>query len=297
MSDSLVIQLKGSVNDNSLLKLNEIRMGIVKLGNDVNTIQMRVKVAASDTVKLVFLDDCGTFYSDEAGTVSIGNTVSLIAGNNKVYAKANKAGVLSIENFHEVEKLGATGQWSPTATFLSNNTTAFNAEINMDNLVWNTDLQALNLKNQMLTISDLSIFSSLVNLDTFNSSRNKSEPPFGSSSAFKLSNVWNFSLNSVNADIDVNDINPKRATSNLTLEINASKTTRYTGGRALRFPGIAWLNLLGAAIPTAELDDLLISLSLSAWNGNKCVIRGTRTTASDDAVATLAGKGVTVTLI
>jgi len=295
MNDSLVIQLKGSVNDDSLIKLNEVRMEIVKTGNDVNTIRIGVKASATEKVKLTFLDACGIFYSDAAGTTGVGSSVELNAGSNIIYAKATKNGILSIENFHGVERLGATGQWSPSALFISNISTGFYAKINVDDLVWNKDLSALNFKSVVLSISDLSIFSDMTKLDTFHSQSNNA--PFGSSSIFSTSNLWNFSLNSVNADIDINDFNPKKASSDMTLEINTSKTTRYTGGRDLRFPAITWLNLLGASMPTSEVDNLLISISQSKWAYGRCVIRGSRTSASDDAVATLSGKGVTVTLI
>jgi len=297
--ECLILQLKGSVTDNTLPKLNEVSLQMIKTGNGVAVI--RITTNQDQQVVLTFIENCGTFYSDSGGTISIGNTVTLANGNNDIYARANSDnGYLSIENFDKVISLGRNGQWNPINEFVGNRASSLNLKVNFNDIVWNTNLNVLNNRyNGPSELDDLDNISDLVNLTTFNSNMPNTG---GTTSSFRgIPNLATCALQSP-VDLDIDDFLMNRDSSSaVTIYCGSNtKSIKYTGGQNKRFNVVQQIDVNAlTAMPTSDIDDLLISISKSSWLGSTKTIsvKGQRSSLSDDAVSVLQGMGVTVSFI
>jgi len=296
-TESLVIKLKGTVNDDSLPKLNSFKFGINYVSNTISTMRIVVKAGITEQLPvLTFLDNCCTVYGDAAGSVNLGNSITLSEGSNLINVAATAGGNATIDNFHNIIGLGGQGQWSPTNTF-TGSASAFQAIVTLDDLVWNKDLTSLNLKTDIVYASSLNILDGL-SLGTFHQGAVNYDLPGDSSFMRNMPNLYNLSINSKLFALDLNDL-VYAGGSNMSLEIVNVASLKYSGTTAKKWTGIAWLRLQGGGtgntIPTAQLDNLLISLAESTWNTTVAAFRGVRSSASDAAVATLQAKGVTLT--
>lgn len=82
------------------------------------------------------------------------------------------------------------------------------------------------------------------------------------------------------------------------IEMRGSTTgITYTGGQGVKFTAFQFLNIPACAMTSSQIDNLLIMLSKATFSGSKMIgLKGSRTSASDSAVATLVSMGVTINI-
>ena len=317
MGKCLITKLNGTINNNSMLKIGEIQLDI----HSVNS-----PTAQTQELNLQFLEDT---------TVSIvGNGYftdsSLTQNNGKTHlCKANTRVTLILSNGDY--KLSIPNKYKLTQLLCWNIGSCVSMDI--DSLKFSTVLNSLSLRNEAVsgdisTLSNLLAFwslslqgtavsgdiSALRNLTSLSSLNLQGTAVSGDISA--LRNLTKLtSIKVVNMSGDISSLNKVQAS-----DVHIVQST-LTGDLAVALPNVSFLSLYADAgslfswssrpssytngglegYPTIQnLDKMLQDLAnCQVPSKNKLDIiqvRGTRTSASDNAVTTLQQKGYTVSI-
>jgi len=275
--------------------VDEIRINITKRGDGVAKLLVS---SINGLAKLKFIDNIGKFYTDETGTTEIGNSITITGGQTAFYAYAKVIGngELAIENASDLYSLGLAGSFNPVLSFINDISTAsFSGEIDASEIGYLSQLRAINSANNWFAVTgDFNDLSELTGLETFSVSKINVFTEGNNSFFVNLPVLRTFNIASTAVSIDIKYFPPT-----MTTLITRLASVTYTGGTDKIFNTSDILQFYsGIAIPTAQVDNLLIALSKQSWNSQKTLlIQGTRSSASDDAMTTLQGLGVTVTFI
>lgn len=272
------------------------------------------------------------FYTDSAGTLNESQTWSLSTGWNTIYIKVTSGSSnLVFADRSKIYRFGysditahygwVTQTNSPTISSLSiADLAGFNAVYHVSGVL-SGSLSSLNsgsltvvhltagtgstvtgtwTMSSSVTFATMAISSGTFDISGASAATSlifSSGTITGSVSAFAaLTLLAGFSGTNFNCS---GDLSSMTALVNLYAPTGSSTLTYPTSSGTRSWPaGMDRIYLRSQTLPTASIDALLIDLAAqSSWTGNKVVnLKGTRSSASDAAVATLTGYGVAVTV-
>jgi hypothetical protein len=300
--ECVTVKLKEAVIDptNSLPVLGGIRF---KLDMSAAT---SIKVTAfklgtiNDGVKMTL--SSGNFYSNSAGTTLIGKTVTKTGSwtSNLVYFKPDNlvdTVYVTLQNSVNIISFGtpdASAQWGPTGTFLADvgggslgykfiiDADEFYNLPNLKNIVIG-GFDLINVKqihiNQLLSFKVIMVATMylLENVEIT-----------GGPTVLRGINASKGSNSTGNLTVDLNKIDV------LNIEVGNTVNVVFTGTGTvpLASENIMYMSVNNTIASSTQFDNLLKAMSLSnfAQNMLTCRVLGTRTSASDAALATLRTK-------
>lgn len=307
----LFITLQGTVNNSNLPILNRISLPITKMGTGVGVSRIKLGTIVDETnkVKLTFKNSIAKFYSDQACTVLLGTTVEIYSnGNATYYVKTTADDELLIDNSQSISALGHRDlvDSSDKSLWISYDANAPKLTFDFRLIKYLFNLKRISFQpsplgsNIVILNYDASLLHYSAKLKAYiNLMFSDINPPLTDYNAFLIASQELNALNMNTAIIaDLNNLNFNTA---LQLSVDLQTTTNvltYTGTTAKNWGIVNAFSVKSSSMPAAQVDNLLISLANSATGtGLKIiiVIGAARTAASDAAIATLQGKGFTVT--
>lgn len=133
--ECLVTKLKGTVNDNSLLKIGEFRIKADKYNEPWDSFSQSFKITCSETTTISIIGN--GYFTDTSGTENKGTTLSTDTGEY-FYIKSLDTCYLSISDKYKLTTL-------IQAYFNANNRYTKNFYINLDDLKYSYELESLSL--------------------------------------------------------------------------------------------------------------------------------------------------------
>lgn len=306
MGNCLVTKLKGSISNNELLRIGEMRIRIAKVEDPTDATQgLEIDVNKSVVLKIV----SDGYFTDKALNVNKGKTITLNAGINGVWVSNNDVEIAILDKY-SITKISRNYPNQTSAGYGSN------IYLNLSDLKYSTALTSLDLSGAQVTgdIANLKGLTALISLDL------RFVPVTGDIAAIKpFSKLNNAVLNHVTGDISA--INGTKLTSIIIsnsgglsgdisklksdfiyLGLDGDKTSKFTW--SLRDTNSCILGNGGSPILLSNLDNMLTNMS-QCRNGltstspiyyKTIQYQGNRTSASDRAVATLQEYGYTVVI-
>jgi hypothetical protein len=302
--ECVVVKLKEAITDptNSLPVLGGIRFKLdLSAATSIKVTAFRIGTINDGVVISV---SSGNFYSNTAGTTLLGKTVTKTGTwtNNQVYFKPDNlvdTVYVSIRNSANITNFGSpdeNAQWGPTGTFLADvggGVLGYKFIIdadelynlpNLKNFVIGGGFDIINVKqihfNQLVAFKVIMV-ATLYLLENVELT--------GGPTVLRGINAGKSSSGSTGTlTVDLNKMDI------LNIELGGSVNVIYTGTGmiALSTGVISYLSINSAIASSTQFDNLIKALALSTYNSNilTCRILGTRTSASDAALATLRTK-------
>lgn len=309
MGKCLVTKLAGSTNNSSLLRLGELIIGIRSVSNPSKASQV-FSVAFSKETKLEIIGD--GYFTDETLTANKGKTLTVKVETNIFFSNGNYN--ISITDKYSLVSLSLSGMGiANTASERSNK------YLNIESLKYSKGLTRLNcsavsVSGNISSLENLTLLTNL-NLPLANIS--------GDIDALKnLTALTSFNIFNSNTPI-IGSINSLSGLSKL---LNAQiKYAQLSGDLAVLPTSFRFVSFLGDAGSTFTWGTRPSSAKIIAIEGNASLtnidkmlqdqaqcqigftssdgvvyktisVAGNRTSASDDAVATLQRKGYTISI-
>lgn len=289
-----------STNPN-LPRINEVRFPYVMTTPGLSKLQMTIKAAPTKVVTFKLASNTGEFFSDAAGTISLGREITYnTSGLKTFYFRATASGSFVMYNSSEVSTLGSGGDWSPNSNFLSDENNARITGFDIAQLALFPNLTAI-IMNGHWAFGDLAVFSTLTNIITIVIT---DSTPIGSlyGTLAGLTNKASLTTIRIGGAITFDFSLLPNNLLNIQLD-NMSTKIRHTGVTAVpptfafRSGGFLSMSLASTiASDAAEVDKILLSLDTAQASASpkNVRIKGSRTSASDAAIASLASKNYTL---
>lgn len=282
--------------------VNDLVLPFSRLNETVSLIRFTLRVALNKAVTVAFEKASqGEFFSDAAGTASLGSSITYSAGGAKtLYMKAYTDGKIIVRAPENITKLGGDGNgtdWGPTNKFIDGTSLKIInfdiASFQLAPLLSKIVLEGSDVYGDISTLSALPLaVLALTTTGTYGTIT-------GDHGVFiNMASILGWNITGVGS-YDVKSL-PKNAN---TIQILAATLTN-TGGTAA--PAMAkqlnYFSVRGTVkLSTTETDNLIITLSNSlpakTANTNLTMSSQGRTSASDAAIATLTNKFYTVVLV
>lgn len=324
MNEALILQTKGSVVT-SLPKIGEIRIRLKKQGTGAALSQFSF-LPNSKGLTVSLLSGNGFLSTDSAATSGT-KSLSLTTASYVFYCKLTADDILCISDITNFTALyGAANnpgtnapavdedisvlKYCTNLTHINIRSTGVYGDISNIRLL--TALKYLNISAGVY--GNISALSGLTALTSILLQNSKVEGNLYSISGcvsaieINVSNLYNLTgnLSDLSAMTLLNSLEGDN--SNISGDINVltanifkiglatQQSLTYLGTSAVKFPYMHDFYINKSVLTSAQMDNLLISLSKSSWSGNKvlAVKKDIRTSASDSAIATLQANGVTV---
>ena len=324
MTKCLVTKLNGSISNQEIFKLGEVRIKIHRVANPSASTQKLYVLFNQDT-KLEIIGD--GYFTDVNLSINKGKTL-VIKGNidTDVYV-SNGDFILSISNKYALKTLSDIGK---------------NKDIEINFLKYSTELTNLNLNNAKVSgdIADLSNLTALTNVSLNNSKVSGDIADLKNLTALRVLNLYNTLVSGDIADLKnltaLTDINLSNFTTPIIGDIGSLhslesiksislQNSQLSGDLANLPSNCIFVSLLNDAGSTLTWGTRPSSAKIIAIEGNaklenidkmlqdqsQCQVGfssgseqylktisvvGTRTSASDAAVQTLQSKGYTVSI-
>jgi hypothetical protein len=302
--ECVVVKLKEAITDpnNSLPVLGGIRFKINPSAASTLKVSTFRLTVINDGVTVTV--SSGNFYSDTAGTVSLGKTVVRTTSSPTLYFKPdNLVDIIyvTIRNSANLVAMGASAensQWGPTSQFIadtSNGVLPYKVIIDADEFY-----NLPNLKNFVIGAGTFDIINvKQVHVNQLTSLKVLMAPDIylvenveitGTASVIRGINAGKNSAGSLGNTLTV-DLNK---TDLLNIEVGNTVNVIYTGtgATALSTGTIMYVSINTTIASSAQFDNLIKALALSTFQSTMltCRLLGTRTSASDAALATLRTK-------
>ena len=329
MGNCLVTKLKGSTSNNELLRIGEMRMRIAKVENPTDA-NRGFGISVNKPVVLEIVGD--GYFTDKTLTVNKGKTITLNADVNGVWvsndnveiAILDKYSITALSSFYP-QTSAAYGsrlylnlsdlKYSTALTSLNLAGTQVTGDI--ANLKGLTALTSLNFINIAQVTGDIANLKGLTALTSLNLRNTQVTGDIAAISP--LSKLKDAQLNHVTGDISA--INNTKLTSIIIsksgglsgdiaklksdfiyLGIDSDTTSKFTWSS--RDTNNYIFGNSGSPVLLSNLDDMLINMSqcrsgitsTSPIYYKSIQYQGNRTSASDEAVATLQQKGYTISI-
>lgn len=326
MGKCLVTRLSGTVNNDNLLRMGEFAIKVTKVDSPTDATQC-VSVEMVNTKSKARIIGNG-YFTDKTLSENKGKEIELIIGRNELYASKGTDVTIIIENKYNIKSLESFTAGQTTTVY------AKNKSFSLDDLKFSSYLKSINFNNsgvegsilsfngftnlETLSISgsnisgNLSAISGCTNLKILALQNTNVE---GNLSAISVcTNLTNLNINNTGVTGRLSDIMALTKLKEIYLNSNIGGDLA-TISPACYFVGIIeqtydWTtrntsaNIFAIECTNAtvkNVDKMLIDLaSCNAAIPNQSVryktiyVKGTRTSASDTAVATLQQKGYTI---
>lgn len=328
MGKCLVTKLSGTVNNDNLLRIGEFAIKVAKVDSPTDATQC-ISVEMINAKSKARIIGNG-YFTDKTLSENKGKEIELIIGRNDLYASPNTDVTIIIENKYNISSLEAfaVGQTS--------NVYAKNKSFSLDDLKFSTYLKSINFNNSSVegsissfdgftNLKTLSITSTNItgNLSALSGCTNltilalQNTNVEGNLSAFSgCTNLTNINVNNTRITGSLSSITALTKLKEIYLNRNIGGDLA-TISPACYFVGIIeqaydWTtrdssaNIFAIECTNAtvkNVDKMLIDFAnCNAAIPNQNVrykiiyVKGTRTSASDTAVATLQQKGYTISI-
>lgn len=294
-----IFNIKASGVSSSLPCLNDVRFPYEKLTALVTKLQFAI---ANDTQKttIITIEDtsAGEFFADEAATQSLGTSVSYTTGGQKiVFYKAYKSSAIIMRYPEDVTAIGtkAAMDWNPIGNFASNSNIAI-TEFDITQISACPKLEVFQMGGLHTSKGSVEIFGETPAIKGIVMATKDGSYFEGSSVGLRGKVMRHINITGLRA-FDVKDI-PTVAF----IELNGTQQLINSGSNAIPSITTAFTYLIMRAsnrLSAAHTDLFLQALAASLPNASARTyqISGTRTAASDAAIATLLGKGYTINLL
>ena len=305
MGNCLVTKLKGSTSNNELLRIGEMRMRIAKVENPTDA-NRGFGISVNKPVVLEIVGD--GYFTDKTLTVNKGKTITLNADVNGVWVSNDNVEIAILDKY----------SITALSSFYPQTSAAYGSRLylNLSDLKYSTALTSLNLAGTQVT-GDIANLKGLTALTSLNLRNTQVTGDIAAISP--LSKLKDAQLNHVTGDISA--INNTKLTSIIIsksgglsgdiaklksdfiyLGIDSDTTSKFTWSS--RDTNNYIFGNSGSPVLLSNLDDMLINMSqcrsgitsTSPIYYKSIQYQGNRTSASDDAVATLQQKGYTISI-
>ena len=301
----LVTRLNGIVDNDSLLKLGEVKFKFNKVVNPTsNTQNFYIAVNKPTTLKI----NGGGFFTDKNLTENKGNTLTIDANNSGLYFVSNNDVEISVIDKYNITDL--RNYDNITASGKEDFSNKFK-DFDLSNLIYCAELKKIIFANTSVS-GDIASLGKLVNLNNLSVANTSVSGDIASLG--KLVNLTNLSVTNTSVSGDIASLGKlTKLGSSLIISDNlitgdlgtlpdnikwvrCSKNQNFTWTTTIRTKILAMEN-----VKCDQIDNLLNDLAgkeadfggAQAWF-KSIVLIGSRTSASDAAVQTLQNKGYTV---
>lgn len=286
MNKCFITKLPSSVDNDNLLILGQLRINWLKQNDLTNNDQRVIKLATNDSITVKV---SGAHLTDNTLASNLGNTKTITAADGVVFLwVSNDAdAVLTIDNKYSLTIF----------SFTHGNSNTHSVYFDIKNIKYCTNLTDLNLKGTQVS-GDISAVSQLTALTNLNLSGTQVSGKIDSlANLTKLTNLINLKGLSLTGDMSkipagVNFIaqNNRKVTTDFTWTANSRKNATFLA--------------MSGPVPfdTTSMDNMLIDQATctfkptdnESWTRG-IIVSGSRTSASDAAVATIQNMGITIT--
>lgn len=328
--DCLVTKLKGTVNDEELLKIDEFKIEKTVNSDWDNFSQTLLIKSSNSDIHLRIIGD--GYFTNQAGTENNGKTYTISpTGNNETFYVSNGNFIIAVDNKYNITRLNlyTGGNEYPHSKNLVGGLEALRymtsiRQLEVSGSSLYGDVEALSGLTNLVKVElgstdvygDISVFSgkALTTLLLMDSKVSGNLSSISGLTALVRLTVSSYVSGDLETLLNFPNLNVFRYNgANLTgdlFEVLSSKSintfTISTGTYTYttqNFSGKSYREFGGENLVINNLDNFLndfqvISLASSVDGGGSAAIyvKGTRTSASDSAVSTLQGKGFTVTV-
>ena len=310
MGKCLVTKLNGSTSNSDLLRLGEMRMKILKVQTPTDHTQ-GFSIGVNKAITLEIVSD--GYFTDKTLTKNNGKTITLNAGMNSIWVNGDNDVEIAILDKYSLSSLASNYVDEVSDIYGNNiklNFSDLKYSLAMNTLsLWQTqvsgdigDLKALtgltylNIRDTQVS-GDIGNLKALTNL-TYLSLSNPAKPLFGDID--KLSNMskcTSMSLNYCKLTGDLAALNGSCIFVSFNLDKGSVFTwsTRPSTAKILAIEGNARITNVDKMLQDQAQCQVGFS-SESSPRFKTISVAGNRTSASDDAVATLQQKGYTISI-
>ena len=310
MNKCLVTKLNGSSNNPELLRLGEMHVKILKVQNPTSETQ-GFSLKANKPVTLEIVSD--GYFTDETLTENKGKVIVLDAKINQIFVNGNNDVEIAILNKYILNYIASF------ANINSNEKYGKNKELNMSDLKYSTALTYLNFANTKVSgdIGELKALTSLTNLNLSNTKvsgnigelktltsltklylYNPDVPLTGNISELStLSNCseMGFQYSKLTGDLATLPASCRFVLLNNSRGSELTWSTRPSSAKIIAMQGNARLGNIDKMLQDQAQCQVGFS-SKDSPQYKTISISGNRTSASDEAVATLQQKGYTISI-
>ena len=286
MGNCLVTKLKGSVSNNELLRLGEMRMRIAKVENPTDATQgFRMDVYKPVTLKIIG----DGYFTDKTLVENKGKTITLNIGSNSVWVSNNDIKIAILDKYSMV---------SISNVYIGQTSAPYgrNRYLDLSDLKYSAAFNFLNLNNSQVTgdIANLKNLTALTSLKVFNT-----QIPL-------TGNIGDISTLTKCVEIQLKF---SKLTGDLAKLPSVCKFASFSNDKGSVFtwstrPSSAKIIAIEGNASLTNIDKMLqdqaqcqVGFSSNDPSYYKVIsVAGNRTSASDDAVATLQQKGYTISI-
>jgi hypothetical protein len=278
MTKCLVTKLNGIVNNNSILKMGEMRIKVNKISSPTSTSQ-NIKIGFTNNVNISIIGN--GFFTDETLTNNMG-TQKTVSSREKLYL-SNGDYEISISDKYSIEYL---------ETFTSSET---NKTLNIEDLKFSNSCTSIWLQNSTSVSGDISALSNLTALTSLNlGSTSVSGDISALSNLTALKGSVLLQKLTLTGDLAKIPSNVKWFTNYKGVSSTFTWTTRPSSANILALEcGDSTIDDVDKMLQNQAQCKTAITGGDASWY-KTIAIKGNRTSASDSAVSTLKSNGYTV---
>ena len=267
MGNCLVTKLKGSISNNELLRIGEMRIRIAKVGNPTDATQ-GFGIEVNKSVVLEIVGD--GYFTDKTLNVNKGKNITLNVGINGVWV-SNEDVEIAILDKYSITKISRNFPNQTSAAYGSNK------YLNLSDLKYSNALTSLDLSGSQVT-GDIANLKGLTALTTLNLSGSQVTGDIANLKGLTALTSLNLRSTQVTGDIT----NLKGLTALTILDLRSTKITgditNLKGLTALISLDLRFVPVTGdiaAIMPLSKLNNAI----LNNVTGNISAINGTKLTS------------------
>ena len=288
MNKCLVTKLNGSSNNPELLRLGEMRMKILKVSNPTEHTQ-GFGIGVNKTVTLEIVSD--GYFTDKTLTENKGKNITINAGTNSVFVSGNNDVEIAI-----LDKYSLTSLLSFYSGEESNSVYGKNIELDISDLKYSTALTDIQLSDSQVSgdIANLKNLTALTNIQLFN----EQVPLIGNIN--QLNNLsscvsMTFKHSKLTGDLAILPSKLRFVSFSNDKGSVFTWSTRQSTAKIIAIEGDASLTNIDKMLQDQAQCQVGFLSNDPLWY--KIIsVAGNRTSASDNAVATLQQKGYTISI-
>ena len=278
MNKCLITKLNGSSNNPELLRLGEMRMKILKVSNPTENTQ-GFSISVNNNVTLEIVSD--GYFTDKTLTENKGKNITINAGKSSVFVSGNNDVEIAILDKYSLTSLAVYGK---------------NIELDISDLKYSTALTSIAVDGTQVSgdIANLKNLTALTTIGLYNAQ----EPLTGNIGQLStLSSCINMSLSYSKLTGDLAILPSKLRFVSFANDKGSVFTwsTRQSTAKIIAIEGNASLTNIDKMLQDQAQCQVGFSSNDSVWY-KTISVAGNRTSASDDAVATLQQKGYTISI-
>ena len=288
MNKCFITKLNGSSNNPDLLRLGEMRMKILKVSNPTEHTQ-GFSLSVNKTVTLKVVSD--GYFTGKTLTENKGKSITLNAGLNNIWVNGNSDVEIAILDKYSLTTIDKSYQGE-----VVNSVYGKNIKFNISDLKYSTALTSLNLNGTQISgdIADLKNLTALVEINMYNT-QVPLTGDIGQLSTLSNCTIMILKYSKLAGDLATLPSNCRFISFQNDRGSVFTWSTRPSTAKIIAIEGSARLTNIDKMLQDQAQCQVGFAPSDAIWNKTISVV-GNRTSASDDAVATLQQKGYTISI-